>query len=119
VFPAHASASGLVLLAALSRDELRQRYPEERLISHEPPAIARRSLLERELLLVWSRKYALVVDTTAPGVSAVAVPVENAHGITVAAVTIIAPTSRLPAEKLRACVVPLQKAVALMRPAFN
>jgi DNA-binding IclR family transcriptional regulator len=114
-FPAHASASGLVLLAGLLPEQLRERYPQERLVSPEPGAIGRRSVLERELVTVRSRGYALVVDTTAPGVSAIAVPVNGPEGGTIAAMTLIAPTSRFPVEKLRSCVRPLVKMAGRLR----
>jgi len=118
-FVAHTSASGLILLAALSRDRLRERYPSERLIASSPMAITRRTVLERELENVRSKRYALVVETTAPGVSAVAVPVTDAAGSTIAAVTLIAPTSRLSAAELRACVAPLRRTAAQVSAALN
>ena len=112
VFVAHTSASGLVLLAALARQQLLERYPSERLIASSPVAITRRRLLERELKTVRSQGYALVVETTAPGVSAVATPVFDQTEAVIAAVTLIAPTSRLGVTKLRACVPALQRTAA-------
>jgi IclR family transcriptional regulator, acetate operon repressor len=111
-FPPHASAGGLVLLAALNTEELRARYPTERLITTAPRAIARRSALERELAEVRARGFALVVETTAPGVSAVAVPFAPAGEKTSGTLTLIAPSSRFDVRKLRACVAPLRRASA-------
>ncbi len=108
-FIAHATASGLVLLSRLSREELHARYPSERLTSPEPGALARRSDLERELEAVRARRYAFVIDTNVSGVSAVAVPLV-VEGKVTAALTIIAPSSRFNRAKLRACVAPLQRA---------
>jgi DNA-binding IclR family transcriptional regulator len=118
-FAPHASASGLVLLAALSPTELRERYPSDRLLSSQPRAIARRNQLERELANVRSQGYSLVVETTAAGVSAVAVPVTTANGTTIAAMTLIAPTLRFPLEKLRTCIRPLRKAASRLRDALD
>lgn len=114
-FAPHASASGLVLLAALSPTDLRERYPSDRLQALQPRAIARRNQLERELANVGSQGFSLVVETTAAGVSAVAVPVTTTSGTTIAAMTLIAPTLRFPLTKLRTCIRPLRKAASRLR----
>ena len=108
-FAAHASASGLVLLAALSPTALRDRYPTVRLPLSSPRAIAKRGDLERELEKIRAQQYAMVVETTAIGVTAVAVPVKDVAGKTIAAVTIIAPTLRSPVTKLKSSIRSLQK----------
>jgi DNA-binding IclR family transcriptional regulator len=111
-FAAHATASGLVLLAALTRAELRARYPAERLLSVQPETIGQRSALERELDAVRARGYAVSIETNAPGVNAVAVPLADIDGNTIAALTLVAPSSRFDLAKLRACVAPLRRAAS-------
>jgi DNA-binding IclR family transcriptional regulator len=119
VFAPHASASGLVLLASLTSKELLMRYPAERILSSQSRAIAKRSELERELKQVRANGYAIVSETTAPGVSAIAVPVVDASGTTIAALTLIAPTSRYPVKKLLGCVRPLQKTASRIGASIN
>jgi DNA-binding IclR family transcriptional regulator len=117
-FAAHASASGLVLLAALSPTELQDRYPTVRLPLSSPRAIAKRGDLERELAKIRAQQYALVIETTAIGVSAVAVPVKDAAGQTIAAVTLIAPTLRFPIAKLKSSIRSLQKVSSCLHDAL-
>ena len=118
-FVPHTSASGLVLLASLSTTQLIERYPMDRIPSMSRLTDMRRTQLERELAKVRTQRYALVVDTTAIGVGAVAVPVTGSDGETLAAVTLIAPTARYTIDTLRGSVRSLEKLASRLRAALT
>jgi IclR family pca regulon transcriptional regulator len=87
-FPAVQTSQGKVLLAALSPDELDAALavPSR---AGLPPYIGRsRDQLDRELLQVRARGWALADEELAPGVRSVAVPVRDAGGVVRAAMNV-------------------------------
>ena len=94
VRPAHASAVGKALLAELSPSELERRYPEPELPAGTASALTDRAALQRELDEVRVRGYALNLEESVEGVSAVAVALRDTAGSPVAALGIAAPSSR-------------------------
>ena len=64
-----------------------------------PRTITDRALLDEELELTRVRGYATAVDELELGLSAMAAPVHGADSAVVAALSITAPTIRLPAER--------------------
>jgi IclR family transcriptional regulator, acetate operon repressor len=95
--PAHCTAGGRVLLAALGRDELLRLYPEETLAPAAPGPVDTRERLLRELDLVRARGYATNFEESTPGLHAVAVPVPvlGHDARPSAAIAISAPAARL------------------------
>jgi IclR family acetate operon transcriptional repressor len=100
-WPAHATSTGKVLLAALSASDL------EALLTSALPALTPRTItdkaaLRRELLRVRERGYATGIEELEPGFMAVAVPVHTRDGQVVASVGIGGPRVRLDPERLAA-----------------
>jgi len=93
--PAHCSASGKLLIAALApaeRDALAAAIPLPRFTEH---TITDRALLAKELDRILAAGYALDDEEYVAGVACVAVPVK-VGGQTVAAIAVHAATARLP-----------------------
>jgi IclR family transcriptional regulator, acetate operon repressor len=99
VLPAHRTSGGKALLAALPEDEVAELYGEEF------------GALRRELAATRRRGYGLNVEESERGVVAVGVPVHDAAGHAVAAVTVAAPTARFRRQELLA-VLPALRAAA-------
>jgi DNA-binding IclR family transcriptional regulator len=91
--PLHALATGKVLLAALTDDEVREIYPDEELPEQSEKTIRTLTALFEELAQVRERGYAHNHDELYDGVSAAAVPVRLGNHV-VAALSIAGPTSR-------------------------
>lgn len=111
--PAHACAGGKVLLASLSDDEVRQ------LVGERPEAITERTLADVDRLLddlgqTRSRGYSITVGEVDLGVHAVAVPVKDTDGNTLAALSLAAPEVRLPTVRIPMVVPHLKEAAALV-----
>ena len=104
-WPAHATSTGKVLLAAASggeRGEAQGGRPAlGRLARLGPNTITSRAALERELAKVRRDGYATGVEELEPGFIAIAAPVRNAQGRTVAAVSVGGPKSRLSGARVR------------------
>ena len=95
--PAHCSASGKLLLAALpaeQREPLVASMPLERFTE---PTITDRSFLARELDRIVAAGYSVDDEEYVAGVACVAVPVRSS-GDTIAAVAVHAATARLPLQ---------------------
>jgi DNA-binding IclR family transcriptional regulator len=92
--PLHAAANGKVFLAFGAAP-----VPVQ-LDALTPRTITDRATLEAELERIRARGYAHAVDELELGLSAIAAPVRGADGAVVAALSISAPTARLPAERV-------------------
>src|ERR1700743_3002739 len=73
--PAHCTSTGKVMLAQLSRPELHQRLPHERLECITAHSIGSRTELEAELSGIRERGYAINREESEEGVASVAVPI--------------------------------------------
>lgn len=100
-WPAHATSTGKVLLAALEPDALAA-YLAAPLAPLTPRTISDPRALERELARVRERGYATGIEELEPGFMAVAVPVRARDGQVVAALGIGGPRVRLDPERLSA-----------------
>ncbi|GAB7005497.1 IclR family transcriptional regulator [Nocardioides sp. AN3] len=109
--PAHASAAGKVLLAMLTREELRERYPSSRLRGGTSEAIETRRALEAELEEVRARGYATNFGESESGLHAVAAPIRDAVGNVRGAISISGPSARLTDEWLAEYVPTLTEAL--------
>ncbi len=103
-WPAHATSTGKVLLAAAAEEGRAthgRRPPTSRLARLGPHTITSRTALEKELARVQRDGYAVGMEELEPGFVAIAAPVRNAQGRTVAAVSVGGPKSRLGASSVR------------------
>ncbi len=99
VVPAHTTAAGKVLLAALSRDELMRLYPVTRLQRRTPRTIASRTALVKELEEVRRLGYAISHEESAAGLAGVGVGIHDARGRVIAALGVSMPAERLDARR--------------------
>lgn len=98
---AHCTASGKVLLAALSADELDRRLDGWVLTAHTERTITDPEALRRELAAVRTRGWAANVDETEMGLTSVAAPIRNARGEVIAAISLDGPTMRVAQRSMR------------------
>jgi IclR family transcriptional regulator, pca regulon regulatory protein len=105
-FPAYATSMGRVLLAGLSDEELAAYL--ENLTLHRLTArtIASTAALRAEVLRVRAQGWSLVDQELEEGLQAVAAPIRDRAGCTVAAVNISAHASRTSLESIRRDLVP-------------
>lgn len=98
-FPAHATSTGKVLLAAARYDGPEPVRPRaaasSRLVKVTPRTITSAARLERELQAVWKQEYATAIEELEPGLVAVAAPVRNHERRVVAALSVAGPNTRL------------------------
>ena len=100
-FPAYATSMGRVLLAALpdkALDEYLDRVILERLA---PRTVTSPDALRAEILRVRAQGYAIVDQELEGGLRAVAAPVRDKSGATVAAINVSSHASRSSMEKIR------------------
>jgi DNA-binding IclR family transcriptional regulator len=107
VMPAHCTAAGKAILAALPDTELHRRYQDRSLITRTSSSISTWERLEAELALVRRHGYALNEREGEEGVCAVAVAVRDLTDAPLAALAVLLPTSRIGQIDARGDVVPL------------
>lgn len=107
--PAHANAGGKLLLAQLTPDEIRARVGENPAALTANTHVALDDLIA-ELQAIRLRGYALNNGETDEGVNAVAVPVLDPDGFALAALSVAAPSSRLPLVRVPTVLPHLQAA---------
>jgi DNA-binding IclR family transcriptional regulator len=93
--PAHCTSTGKALLAQLSDDELRRRYPDEELQQLTPNSVGTRSELEREIDMARRLGYATSSEESEEGVGSVAVALSAQQAPVQAAFNVSVPVSRL------------------------
>lgn len=111
--PAHACASGKVLLAGESEDEILTMFPDEELPGFAPNTIRSRSTLFDELHRVADEGFALDVEELDQDVRCIAAPIRDYTRKIVGAVSVSAPSVRMSDDKVKTFYVPLIKATAL------
>jgi IclR family acetate operon transcriptional repressor len=110
-WPAHATSTGKVLLAALPAGELADHLPS-RLSSHTQRTVTEAAALRRELGRVRARGHAIALEELEPGFVAVGAPVHGADGAVVAAISVGGPRTRLAPARLQAIGLRLPAAAA-------
>jgi IclR family pca regulon transcriptional regulator len=111
-FPAYATSMGRVLLAALPEKALEEylgRVTLRRLAARTTTSV---DALRAELSRVRAQGYAIVDQELEGGLRAVAVPVRDKTGATVAAINVSSHASRSSMEKIRRELVPKLRAAA-------
>ena len=96
MMPANCTSTGKAMLSALSAEELRRLFPDERLKTLTGRSIPTRTELEAELARVRRRGYASSTEESEEGVASVAVAVP-ARGATHYAVNVSVPVNRMTA----------------------
>lgn len=116
-WPAHATSTGKVLLAAAAVEGERKstngrRGPVAmgRLARLGPHTITTRAALERELAKVRRDGYAVGLEELEPGFVAIGAPVRNSHGRTVAAVSVGGPKARIGGARIRTVATRVRRA---------
>ncbi|WP_084211093.1 IclR family transcriptional regulator [Pseudonocardia acaciae] len=99
--PAHCTAGGKVLLAALSPAELTRRYAGHELTVRTESSIGAWDELERELAAVRRENYAINREEGEHGISAVATAVRDPAGAPLAALAVVVPAGRLDEDVVR------------------
>jgi IclR family transcriptional regulator, KDG regulon repressor len=111
MLPAHCTAAGKVLLAAISDDEQLKRLALADLGQHGPQT-ARRQALLRQLVKVEEQGFALEDEELDDGVRGVAVPVRDYTGCVIGAISIAGPAMRFSEARMRDELVPLARGAA-------
>ena len=99
--PVHCTSSGKVLLAHLPPERQAALLDSLDLVALTPHTVTDREVLATELARVRRRGWAEAVNEREIGVASVAAPIRDARGVVVAAISIGAPTVRLPAAQRR------------------
>lgn len=110
--PAHSSAAGKVLLAALGHDELLRLYPATRLQRRTSRTIGSRTQLLKELDQVRRLGHATSFEESASGLASVAVGVGDVRGRIIAALTVSVPAERLDARRVERIVLAARRRAA-------
>ncbi len=100
LLPAHCTAGGKALLAQLDKDALRDLYPTSTLPGLTSRSTRRRADLERELVTVRERGFALNVGESEDDVTAVGVAVRDHRARHRAAIAVALPSVRASDERL-------------------
>jgi IclR family KDG regulon transcriptional repressor len=97
--PAHAAAAGKAVLAYRSAEEV-QRVANAGLLALTPNTIVSHDELHSELARVRERGYALDIEEVQLGRCALAVPIRNANGEIIAALTVSAPAAAFARDRV-------------------
>ena len=111
-FPAYATSMGRVLLAALPDKALEEYLDRVELHRLAPRTTTSPDALRAELFRVRAQGYAIVDQELEGGLRAVAAPVRDKAGTTVAAINVSSHASRSSMEKIRRELVPKLRAAA-------
>jgi DNA-binding IclR family transcriptional regulator len=114
VMPAHCTSGGKLLLAQLTDDEIKLRYPNKRLPPMTDKSIATREDLLTELHRISRRGYSTNFGESEPGISGVAVLVTDSAGRPKCALAVSAPSSRLSQSRVKEFVEDMRKTAALL-----
>ncbi|WFP15926.1 IclR family transcriptional regulator C-terminal domain-containing protein [Citricoccus muralis] len=110
----HATAGGKIQVAHLDQKELIDLFPVglKPLTSHTETDL---QALFKELKRCRDRGYALSREESTEGISAISVPIQNSHQRTVAALSVVAPSSRLPHTRFNPMIRMLAEVAATVR----
>lgn len=111
VLPAHCTAAGKALLAALPDDRLDVLYADDRLPKLTESSLTTKSALRKELATVRTHGYATNQNESEADLRAVAVAVPDPTGRTHAAVTVAAPDHRMSTRDFPAVAKSIERCV--------
>lgn len=92
--PLYVGASGKVILAYFSEQDLDRYFKETELVPLTPNSIVSRELLEQDLKLIRQRGYAVSMGEKVAGVISVSAPLKDERGNVKASLSIAAPIDR-------------------------
>ena len=117
ILPAHCTGLGKAMLAYRPESEVEAWAGKQKLAALTPQTITSAKRLMKELRAVRERGYAIDVEEREQGVSCIAAPIRNHTNEVVAAISVAAPTARLPREligsELAADVVAAARAISI------
>jgi len=99
--PAYASSMGKILLADLSKSELKAIFGRGKLKKLTPNTIDEIPKLIEELARIREQGFALDNEETFPGIRCVGAPIRDAGGKVVAAVSVTVPAQRMDDKRVR------------------
>ena len=100
IFPAHCTAVGKAQLAFLAQSEIDRLFTEPELPTLTPHSIRASAALLTELAATKARGYAIEKEECDIDVRSIAAPVQDFSSNTIAAIGLIAPSTRLSDERL-------------------
>ncbi|WP_029520486.1 IclR family transcriptional regulator [Persephonella sp. IF05-L8] len=100
LLPLYASASGKIHLADMDEDELEEFFREEKLVPYTSKTITDKDELLKHIQMVKENGYAIDDEEWEEEVRCLSVPVRDHTGKVVAAMTLSAPSWRIPYEEL-------------------
>jgi DNA-binding IclR family transcriptional regulator len=98
-YPVHASATGKLMLAEMSDEEVAQSLPKK-LEVFTPHTITKREALIQELHKIRDQGYSVMDNELEEGLFVVALPVRDVAGALVGIVSVNGPEQRLKSERL-------------------
>lgn len=110
--PAHCSASGKLLLAALPKQEFERRVEGAEFAKHGPASITKPTQLNRALAKVRTDDFAMSIDEMEDGTLSIAVPLRERSGRVVAAMSVASHRSRSTEEDLQEKILPMLRQAA-------
>ncbi len=111
-FAAHCTGLGKAIAAHIPAAQLRRLLGDGRLPRFTPNTIVERSVLLRHLTEARARGYVLDDEEMHEGIRSVGAPVRDRHGRVVAAISMAAPTLRMPDTRVAAVATAIVKAAA-------
>jgi IclR family transcriptional regulator, pca regulon regulatory protein len=105
--PAHCSANGRVLLAALPDDALDHWLATHPMVARTPRTLTQPAQVRDAVMRVREQGYAMVDQELEVGLRTIAVPLKNFRGETVAAMNVSAHAARLQLDELRERCLPV------------
>lgn len=105
--PAHATSTGQLLLAALPRAELAQWLKVHPLPRLTPHTLTQAKSLRARIAQARADDYCLASEEHELGIHALAVPVRNMQGQTVAALNVVSTPERLNSQQMQRVLLPL------------
>jgi DNA-binding IclR family transcriptional regulator len=108
--PAHCTSGGKALLAELSDDEIRRRYPDEKLSGVTDNSIRTRTELLAELDRIREAGFAVSDRENEPDIYAIARVIRTPEGVSVGALSVSCPISRATEEHQQEIVALLERA---------
>jgi DNA-binding IclR family transcriptional regulator len=116
--PLGVGASGKLLLAYVA-PELREQVLERHRMQHAPNGSARRRQLEKELVLIRERGYSVSISEKRKDTVALAAPIHDLQGNVIAALSMTAPTNRVPPDDLERYVTPITESALMLSEALG
>jgi DNA-binding IclR family transcriptional regulator len=107
VLPAHCTAGGKAILAALSEADLSRRYPDRVVEARTPNSLGSWDELQEEIVHIRNTGYAVNIGEGETGISAVGTALHDLAGVPLAGIAVAVPTSRMATVEDGEAIAPL------------